>query len=87
MMFGVNMRLDSPGTKPKRDEWRHCVKRNQANLDNQSWCGRDIQLEFCYLDLDHAFLTLAEESWHQLCLDCAKILRDLLKGNSSDGNE
>lgn len=66
----------------RRPEWVHCIQRDT----NIAWCGRDIWMEWRFMDLAHAENTVANGDYVQPCGSCLKKARKAsARGGSAQG--
>lgn len=55
----------------KRPEWVKCITREKE----VSWCGRDLWVEWCFLDLEHAEKAVERGDRLEPCKRCLKAAR------------
>lgn len=66
-----------------RPDYVHCIADVHADNVGKSWCGRDIRMEFHFMNIDHAAFNGRGEGRLVACPDCvAKIIAAL--GNGTD---
>lgn len=54
-----------------RPDFIKCIEHTHADKVGQSWCGRDVRLEFRFENIDHAAYNALNGGRLLICPDCA----------------
>jgi len=63
----------------EREDRVTCVAETHVDLKGKSWCGRNIQHEFRFVDVTHAAMNARAEGYLQTCPGCSKLIIETLK--------
>lgn len=63
----------------KRPDYVTCVAHTHAHKKNESWCGRFVNTEFHFQNIDHAAYNAMNEGRLLVCPECHKKIIETLK--------
>lgn len=61
---------------PRRPEWVKCIKHTHEEKKTTSWCGREVSMEWAFVDLDHAAYSNLNQD---RLIPCKKCVRAAIK--------
>lgn len=58
-------------TEAERPDYVKCIAHTHAQLIGNSWCGRDVRMEWAFRDVDHAASNGRQGGYLVACPACA----------------
>ena len=70
-----------------RPGWVKCIADANSGEAGKSWCGRTVWMEWAFLDIDHAAISVKQSDRKVPCPECLAAVQSILWPNAPGSAE